>query len=1179
MAFNKGLQLKDSNVTVGGNTGLVFDSVYLAPDKAFFQSKLVTDSGGVNVLSSQGSAVFTIRPDKLLYDLATSAIVDGDAAILKQELVVGQNIVLGIEFNSTGDKFRLLVQAREDYDATGANELVKETTSGAWTTAGEETTFGVTYNDNGTVSLQQTGVGLQILSLPNAYTPKQTTITLVEDHTPASNDVTDLIVDDGRGNVMQIGGVAQTATTAGDNVDHVVDSFIALSTEGRAGFVVTDDAIANEMTIKRTDGAGFTIKEGTLEVQGGSIAANGTFAVKAVNGLTQDAAAVTVVQDIKAATPLYNNAAATHVQETFFNKNFDGFVSQFAEFGTPLSVADMSSYVNNPVTIPSPTLKTDVQPSKAVITVGTAAAPANTTDNGKLYNFELDDSLGNKLNFTYTDTGGAAFTVYAADVKSDFDALADKKGFALDTTSNTKHFIFSRADGADFSVGSGNGAGIVSDYATNKLVVNGVALVKEETVFTSRDVGVAALTTTEAATPVAAKYVELVLDGPLANDITFGAFVPGTTAKDAIKALDAAFDALADKKGFTVTDNTGGNTNVIYKRADGKNFTAKLGVNDTAGNIQGDHAGAVATLTKDTAVATHVGSFGGVLATTKNNVIQKIDFTSVVAIVGGVSTTSVKADAPSTYAGEVTLNAKGLKKTVVEITGIGNRAADGGVLLSDSNSLLTSIGSTGYSGAAVASSGTASDVVYAQVTNRKGTTETTVDFFIDSARVGAAGYKSVNFDVAHDANLSVKTLTIPNPTSGYKLGTTDPTANTFKINWFQPAAKTDFTKPIATVVFTDGGPTNTPNFTFSKVDVNGVDYTDGSTYSTTFADTVNAQLYDIDGELESGIDKVTKVGDHLVTVTGFKDASANAPAPTSGLHLDLAARTATASSTSKNMAFTTAVKTQTLSNDISFQIDMPATGVVVNQAADVAADPAKFFVLDAALAGSWTINAATVAGHTLTVDLSGTTNAAIGATVGTFKSIITGGYGKTHVLELENVNVDADAAFELGRDMYINQVRTNAKGLKDAAGTDIGGDWKVADMPNGVVSRVYDGTATKGNAVTALDAYYALQIASGLSPQWYTGASALEGQIVAADFDASGKVTAADALAILEHTVSAVNARVVYKFFDVDTTTVTTILTAITALSQNEAVAGANTSLVTLGDEVVLVGDISNPAI
>ena len=84
-----------------------------------------------------------------------------------------------------------------------------------------------------------------------------------------------------------------------------------------------------------------------------------------------------------------------------------------------------------------------------------------------------------------------------------------------------------------------------------------------------------------------------------------------------------------------------------------------------------------------------------------------------------------------------------------------------------------------------------------------------------------------------------------------------------------------------------------------------------------------------------------------------------------------------------------------------------------------------------------------------------------------------------------------------------------------------------------------------------------------------------------ADFDSSGKITAADALAILEYSVGTIPNPdpVSWVFFDDETTGITnaTNVDQIAALATNVAVTATNTSL-GQGDEVILVGDLSDPA-
>ncbi|MDB2619844.1 hypothetical protein N9Y18_06310 [Litoricolaceae bacterium] len=1115
MAFNKGLQLVDGN-PVKVNTVYLGDA-----DKAFFQSQLVGSS-----ILSQGSSVFTIRPDN-----------NDDTAGAKQELVKGQNLVLGIEYNTAGDQYRLIIQAREDYDNSGADQLTKDVVTGDFVDAAVETTFGLTYNANGTISLMQTGSGLQVLSLPNVYTAKQASIVVEETAggTSILNDVAHLILDDGRGNVAEI-VTAQAAASAGNVVDKAVAVFAALSDEDKAGFELVDaSSAAQDLEIKRSDGASFTVTLGAQEV-------GDVWTTKTVNG----------VASVQALALGGVESASTYTAGDFFSKDYDGFVSLFSEFEEVLTISELAGYVNNPETVPGPTTNSDAKASVAVLTIGTAAGTeglAPTTDDK--YNFTVTDQTGNQLAFDYTESSSAVdtFASFVAAVKADFDAAADKKGYSLDTTSDTNVIIISRADGADFKVDTN--PAVASDYATNLLMLNDEPIVVTQSVYTSKDVSPSTGTLETVATPTGGNQYEIVLDAGGTDVITVTAYnlSGGNTVAAAIDVIDVAFDAIVDKKGFTVTDNA---SSLDFTRADGKNFTVKLGSNDAAANLQFDST----ALAKDSTVSTFNGSFGGSVATVSNKVVQKIDFTTL------SSKDVVVGSADSNYAGEATLQVFGMSKA----TGPATTA----VKMSDTNAHLGNVSSTGYTGAAAVSSDgkVSSDVIFTQVRDvADGTGGYTVDFFVDPFRVGG-DYQSVNFTVEHTATLDVGTLTVVEPTGGYKLANVDGANNKFSVNWFQPAAVTDLSAPIATVVFTEASATDAPSFTFKTVDVDGVDYTDNATYTQSFSDSLNAAVFDVTGVLEHGNDSTSKVADQLVTVTGFKGASAANPAPTNGLHLDLASSTTTASTDSPNMSLSLVVKTQTQTNDVSFEIDLPATAAVTNLAADPLVDPASYFTLDAALT-DWTVNSATIEGRTLKVDISGVTNASVGDSLGTFSAALTGGFGATHEFEMLNVQTDADAATESGRGLYVGQTRT---------GTD--GTWKIKDMPIGTVTRAYDGTAEISNAVTALDAYYALQVSAGLAPQWYTTGSAIEGQMIAADFDGSGKVTAADALAILNYAVSgATPDPVVWKFFDTDTTVTAISDTTVKVLSTHETVDGSgNVSLTGLADEVVLIGDLSNPA-
>lgn len=1087
MAFNKGLQLND------GNT-IVRDTIYLGEaDKAFFQTQWVSVDG-VNQRKSEGSVVFTIRPDKS----------EGDPDTLI-ELVKGQNLVLGMEYNAAGDQYRVLVQSKTDY---GSTPLVTNVARGEFVAAEAETTFGVSYSDSGVISINQSGVGTQVLSIPT-YTAAQEKLVLHEEATPATSDRADLVIDDGRGNILHLLSGAPASAAIGTMVDAVMTAYGLLTDEQKAGFVLEDGATVSggantELHISRTDGAGFVVTAGDNESAVGSAVFN---SAAAAGGTDLD-------------TTVRTQFDKRGLEATFFDLDFDGFVSQFAEFESPLTLSNLAGYVNQPETIPDPAVNSDAIASKAVLTL--EAAPTI----GKLYDFEVEDSAGNKLEIDYTASAASKANVLTG-VQNVYTALADAKGFSFDTTSLADSLIITRADGADFKIVPAS----TSNYETTKeWQVNGADMIAggADAFYSSTASQDATLAITEINSGgfVAGKTYEIVVTASNGDTNTYSGFaLSGASANAGTAALDTA-----DANGFVAVDSAG---TLTITRADNRDFTVKLGPNDESGNLQ---VGTVA-LAKDSTISSQNGVMGGSPATLSNGVVQKLDFTTL-----NTATTVVgKADAG--YTGEVTLKIFGMDKS----------SGPTNALQLGLTNAYAGVSSTGYSGA-VTSSGDkiSADIIYGEVRDVTVGTGYTVDFYVDPNLV--TDYKAINFTATHTAALDVATLTVPEPVNGYKLTTVNNTGNSFDVSWFQRGAVTDFTSPIATVVFTDTATTNAPEFTFTGVDIDGVDYTDNSTYAQSFKDVLDSERYDVDGKLVNGNNSITAVADQLVVVSGYPDASAAAPKPSSGLHLDLSSWDTASSADSTNMNVTVDVKTETQTNLVSFEIDLPS-----------AATPGAF-VLDAALA-DWTVTTEVTEGRTLKIAASGATNATVGSTIGTFTADVTGGYGKAQHFDLVNVQTDSDAATEAGRGLYVGMTRTKTDGT-----------WKIDDMPEGTVTRDYSGTAEISNVVSSFDAYYALQVSAGLTPQWYNGSVAKEGQILAADFNGSGKVTAADALAILEYVVAPTTPDpAVWSFFDVDTTGVSTSAATAKVLSEHEAVA-ADTSLVALVDEVVIIGDLSNPA-
>jgi len=632
-------------------------------------------------------------------------------------------------------------------------------------------------------------------------------------------------------------------------------------------------------------------------------------------------------------------------------------------------------------------------------------------------------------------------------------------------------------------------------------------------------------------------------NGAAASDYTTATAVQGSS--DGITFANLVVGSTASSNPLT------SGAEIVFDRDDGQNFTIKLGTNDEAGKLKfGTEGGAntLTTLTKDATASTTNGADKSSTSTVSNGVVQNFDFTNITTAASSV-----------TSGGVVDYTGKG----TVDILGLSKR--DGATLVKLASPTVGMDGakSEGYTGAAVVSSGgVAADVLYGQLrdvgkvgANR----EMTVDLFVDPALLGDGNLQSLSYTLDFGSqNLTLQSYTHTDPVSGYELVDTT-TAGKVTGAWFQPGALTDFTKPIATMTFKNTGSGNTdPTLKFTAVDIDGTDFTDGTTYSAEFSSTMLANLVDVGSQLLSGIDNTTKIGGELVAVEA-STGSALTPTPASGLYLDLKDWSNTASATNPNVQFDMNLKTATTTNVIKFKIKLPAE-------ADTATTT---FTLDPAL-GGWTLTKNVVEGRSLVVEGTGTQLAA-GSTLGTVSSTVTNGHGKAQLFEIADVQTDADAAFESGRDLYVATATTDAEGK-----------WSVKDLPVGIMSRYYEGAATKAaNAVTAVDALHALQISAGQVPSWSGLAAATDGMIKAADYDGSGKVTAADALAILQASVALeADPRTEWFFFDSLTTGVLAndVNKNIKALKANEAISTDNL-LIGFGDKVVLVGDLTDPAI
>ena len=175
---------------------------------------------------------------------------------------------------------------------------------------------------------------------------------------------------------------------------------------------------------------------------------------------------------------------------------------------------------------------------------------------------------------TIENTYGAAITV-AKNAGADFAQANSTIAFTSLSEAGGSNVVL--GDNAQYSTSfSNNGATGTPVTPATFTITEPNAGLKDETTLVKASVSL-----TEGAANTANDVYEIVLDDGAGNQLTVKtAAVTGTTADDALTALKTAFDALADKEGFTMgaVDSNA----IEISRADGVNFTVKLGANDTS---------------------------------------------------------------------------------------------------------------------------------------------------------------------------------------------------------------------------------------------------------------------------------------------------------------------------------------------------------------------------------------------------------------------------------------------------------------------------------------------------------------------------------------------------------------------------------------------------------------------
>ena len=1080
MAFNTGLKFVD--IADNNRHSLTISE----SSQSFFESN--TDS------TAFGAFALTMRPAQ-------------GTANDKQTLVLGDNLAVGIQYNGDGSQYRLIIQDAPNYasSAWGTN-----TVSGSYAPVDVEATFVLNWNSNGSLSLAQTDESLRTLFM-TPWTAEKNEIAVTVSAAADADDDYVILLDNGKGQIVEFGYNSASGESAAS-----VATKLAAALPAGSGY--TASASAAVVTFARDDGQSFVLKAGTQA----NLGFDGT---NSSAELTVSGTAITT-------------AAGAKGGALGMDANFEGFISQIAEFNGALSVSEMNTYVASPETIPDPVVGAPTS-SKAVITVA--------AENSVKYQFTLDDGAGNKTAaITFTADSDATVPEINAGLLAAFTALADKKGFSLEAITNaagtTTHFDVSRSDGADFVIDTTG-----STYTGTEISVNGVGVAKDVTI-TSANVGDSSLAVVVGTAADDGKNYQLVLDDGDGNLTTVDAFnidTTGSTAQTPIQTATKIATVINAIDGYGATNGATPTSTVTVSRSDGKAFSIKLGADDEVGtNLSVDGT----ALSKAVATVAKNSSQNGSTALITNDVKQRFDFSEL------DDDTSIVGAAPANYTGEATLSLVGLDKT----DGVADAPLTGGSSFP--------VSSSPYTGAVVESSDGAvdSNAVYAQIRDVDGSSGTRTmvfDLFVDPQYVDTA-LNSLSYKVTLPSGLTIDSFSQLTAPGGYSLGS--PSGSDIEVRWFSPTGELDLTVPVATISVTESSATNEPELTFQNIEVNGQDLADGTEYNATYKQVVAANLADVTGDLVSGLDDSTGSEGHYVLGTLAPGGTAASPTPISGLYLESGVWSATEGATSTMDAnFDFDVKTASkLASKFEFEVKLPAK-------TDMAT---VVFVPTESLPADWAITTSEVQGRTLVVKASGTTEIASGASLGTVSVNVPSGFDQVHHFEMTDVQTNASAATENGRGLYAGITETGSDG-----------SWALNDLPAGLFNRSYqDGPTITDLDVTAIDAFYALQVSAGLVPSWYAS-SVTDGQVYASDFDGSGKVTAADALAILNYVVGTEVADpdpVAYAFYDSASSTspVPSAADTLKALTADMEITAGTDLDAARSDRVVLIGDLSDPS-
>ena len=494
---------------------------------------------------------------------------------------------------------------------------------------------------------------------------------------------------------------------------------------------------------------------------------------------------------------------------------------------------------------------------------------------------------------------------------------------------------------------------------------------------------------------------------------------------------------------------------------------------------------------------------------------------------------------------------------------------------------LTSTSYTGGGGGVVGpGNAPESDVFYLELTSAAtpaaGATskQVTFDIYVDPAYAAEIGdtYEAASFTLNY-ATTDFSGLPVVNFAEG--LGRSNSVADNGNIfvSWLNSGG-TDLSQPIASVTMTQissGGFNESPELSFSNVNLDGIDFTDGTTYANSFSDSLRTDRVDINSTLHNAFDGSSGIGGQLVSYYA-SPTLANAKlrlAYNDATDLDGAALSISGS----KVVVMDVVTDQATTKNASFVIELPSNAVT-----------AEFVPSATATAAGMTAATNTLDGHTLTVDLTGAgAGTAAGVSLGTLSVSLSNALGKTHEIAFQDGSTQVNGTDVSAKGFYYGfTVTSTASATKGA--------WSAPDIPQGDFSYFITGTAEPlvTTRITQLDALQILKVAAQEDPDWkvnYSATSLDDAIFAAADVNGDGRVNSSDALLALRIAAqepTADTSVVQWKFFDSATSGLNYLDSTLEPTRTGMTVTGDQTISNALQADfyqvAILVGNITNPA-